>query len=156
MVVSILTITRCKNSLELTEWCLQKPLIYFISFFDWVVVARTHIGKSKRFDVVLVIFVKSSDRFGASRIDLYWPSVYLWQSLYFDIVSPYSILHFPWHIFVQIFSDIILKKHFLIWNVFETQSSDFLMILLRTVKLIRNWSEKTVAISSNILHHIIF
>ena len=107
--------------------------------------------------------MKGSDGVLSKCVDLNGTRVYFWDRLNFYVVSPFSIQLFSAHVVVELLSYVVLEKLLLQLDVAETIFPDFRVITIvawdgskSTIELMGDWSKKTVAIASDILHYPMF
>ena len=97
--------------------------------------------------------MKSSYRFAIKDIDLNRSGVNFRDSLNLDIITPNSILSFPFHILFNIFSNIILKEFLFKLDIIHTSFPDYFMSILLTIELIGNAPKQTISIASTLLNN---
>ena len=78
---------------------------------------------------MFVVLVESSQWFGTGGVYFYWSAVYFRQGLNFYVIAPDTILRLPLNVVSEIFGDIILEEHPLVFDVLQTKLPNFSVVL---------------------------
>jgi hypothetical protein len=116
-------------------------------------VTRTNICDFQRLDIVLVFFMKSSYWLTSHSIYLNRSWIYFRNCLYFQVISPLSILAFSINILLDIFNNVVLKKCFLVEYILHAKQANLHVVRLHSIKLIWNRPKQTISVALYVFYH---
>lgn len=117
-----------------------------------VIVTAPNIRHSQGLYITLIILMKSPYRPYPHGIDLNGPGINFGKGLNLNIIAPDPVPGLPFNILLDVLNQKILKKLFFLQYIPHAQLSNLVVVGFLAIKLVRDRSEETVAITTDLLH----